>query len=79
MLVENELKKLQTFDSIYFRDKSHSEEDVTQNYLAFQPMYRYFKSFFNSDYVLEWKSTGLSDESIKSPSVPSNFLNQSLD
>ena len=42
-------------------------------------MYRYFESFFNSDYVLEWKSTGLSDESIKSPSVPSNFLTQSLD
>ena len=42
-------------------------------------MYRYFEIFFNSDYVLEWKSTGLSDESIKSPSVPSNFLTQSLD
>ena len=37
--VENELKKLQTFDSIYFRGKSHFEEDGTQNYLVFQPMY----------------------------------------
>ena len=27
-LVENELKKLKTFDSIYFRGKSHFEEDV---------------------------------------------------
>ena len=31
-LVENELKKLQTFDSIYFRGESHFEEDGTQNY-----------------------------------------------
>ena len=29
LLVENELKKLQTFDSIYFRVKSHFEEDDT--------------------------------------------------
>ena len=34
MLVENELKKLQIFDSSYFRDKSHFvDNDGTQNYL----------------------------------------------
>ena len=32
LLVENKLKKLQTFDSIYFREKNHFEEDGTQNY-----------------------------------------------
>ena len=42
LLVENEFKKLQTFDSIYFRGKSHFEKDCTQNYLVFQPMYKYF-------------------------------------
>ena len=35
LLLENELKKLQTFDSIYFREKNHFEEDGTQNYVAF--------------------------------------------
>ena len=45
LLVENELKKLQKFDVAYFRGKSHFEEDGTQNYLVFQPMYRYFKRF----------------------------------
>ena len=44
LLAENELKKLKTFDSSYFRGKSHFEEDGAQNYLVFQPMYRYFKS-----------------------------------
>ena len=29
LLVENELKKLKTFDSSYFIDKSHFEEDNT--------------------------------------------------
>ena len=39
LLVENELKKLQTSDSIHFRVKSHFEEDDSQNYLVFQQMY----------------------------------------
>ena len=43
LLVENELKKLKIFDTIYFFGKTNFEEDGTQNYLAFQPMYRYFK------------------------------------
>ena len=36
--VENELKKLKTFDSSYFIGKSHFEEDGVQNYLVFQPL-----------------------------------------
>ena len=42
LLVENELKKLKTFDLSYFKGKGHFEEDGTQNYLVFQPIYRYF-------------------------------------
>ena len=37
-MVENEFKKLKTFDLIYFRSKSYFEEDGTQNNLVFQPM-----------------------------------------
>ena len=33
--IENEFKKLKTFDSSYFIGKSHFEEDGTQNYLDF--------------------------------------------
>ena len=40
-------------------------------------MYRYLR-VVNSDYILECKSKGLSDKSIKSPSVVHNFLNPSL-
>ena len=42
-LVKNELNKLKTFDSDYFIGKSHFEEDVTQNYLAFQPLINILK------------------------------------
>ena len=63
------MKKLQTFDSIYFRGKSHFEEDGTQNDLVFQPMYRYFKRVAGvgtGNYIYFWKSKGLSDENITS-------------
>ena len=69
LLVENEFKKLKTFDSSYFRGKSHFEEDGTQNYLVFQPANRYFKVIANTNYISKWKSKGLSDESIKHPAT----------
>ena len=45
VLVENEFKKLQVFDSSYFRGKiNFVGDDGTQNYLVFQPMYKYFRT-----------------------------------
>ena len=72
LLVENELSKLKTFDSGYFIEKSHFQEDGTQNYLVFQPMYRYFKIITNTDYISSSKSKGLSVESIKPPTITDN-------
>ena len=69
MLVENELKKLKTFNLTYFKGKSHFEEDSTQNYLVFQPMQKYFKIINSIDNISEWKSNGLSNESIKTPNI----------
>ena len=40
-------------------------EDVPQAYLVFQPVYRYFKTVTNTNYILSRKSKGLSAESIK--------------
>ena len=65
LLVENELKKLKTFDSSYFKGKSHFKEDGTQNYLVFQPIYRYFKRIAGVDSgncIYFWKSKGLYNE-----------------
>ena len=43
LLVQNELKKLKTFDLSYFIGKNYFENDGTQNYLVFQPMNKYLK------------------------------------
>ena len=78
LLVENELNKLKTFDSSYFIGKSHVGQDGTQNYLVFQPMYRYFKMITNTNYISSWKSKGLSAESIKPPTTSDNSLTPAL-
>ena len=68
LIVENELKKLETCDSIYFRDKNHFEDDSTHNYFVFQPIQRYSKRVDGvandnyKNYVFYWKSKELSDE-----------------
>ena len=75
--LENNIKKLRTFDSSYFRGKSHIEEDDTQNYLLFQPIFRYFKvnTITNvTNYVLSWKSEGLSVKTIRPPTTSDNSL-----
>ena len=70
LLVQNELNMLKTFDLSYFLGKSNFNEGGTQNYLVFQPLFRYFKVNVITNvtnYVLSWKSKGLSDETIKPP------------
>ena len=67
LLVENELKKLKTFDSSYFKGKNHFEEYGTQNYLVFKPMYRYFKKIGSTRSIAKLESKGLYNEVIKPP------------
>ena len=74
LIVKNELNKLKAFDSSYFIGKSHFEEDGTQNYLVFQPVYRHFKTVANTNYISSWKSKGLSDGSFKPPTTSDNSL-----
>ena len=65
LLAAKELKKLQKFDSSYFRGRNRFEEDGVQNYLVFQPMYKYFKKIGATESISSWKSKGLSNEVIK--------------
>ena len=78
--MENKLNKLKTFDSSYFIGNNHFEEDGVQNYLAFQPIVRYFKlnTITNTNYVSSWKSKRLSAESIKPPATPDNSITPEL-
>ena len=81
LTIENELKILKTFDSSYFIGKSYFDEGGTQNYLAFQPMTRYTKTVNVKDinYVLSWKSKGLSDKKIESIKTANYLLNPHFD
>ena len=79
LLVENELKKLKTFDLSYFKGKGHFEENGTHNYLVLQPMHQYFKLIPNKKYISERKSKGLPDESIKPPATSDNSLSPLID
>ena len=59
----------------YFIGKNYFEEDGAQNYLVFQPIIRYFKvnTIINvTNYVLLWKSKGLSAGTIKPPTTSDN-------
>ena len=60
----------------YFISKNYFEEDGAQNYLVFPPIIRYFElNKINNvtNYVLSWKSKGLSDNTVKL-SITSNSL-----
>ena len=81
ILLQNKLKKLQTFDLSSFRGKSHFEEDGAQNYLVLQPMYRYFKRILavgNGEYIYFWKLKRLSDGCINSITASNNSITPEL-
>ena len=77
--VENEFKKLKTFDLGYFIGKGHFEEDGVQNYLVFQPICRYFEIIANTKYISSWKSKGLLDETMAPCATSDNSFNPLID
>ena len=72
------MKKLKTFESIYYRGKSRFEEDGTQNYLVFQPLNKYFKVIASTNYISWWKSKGLFAENTTAPTTRDYKLNPKL-
>ena len=63
----------------YFIGKSHFEEDGSQNYLVFQPIFRYFKIIANKKFISSWKSKGVSDETITPYATSDNSLTPMID
>ena len=64
LIVENELKKLNTFDAAYFRGKNYFEgNDGVQKTLVFQTMRKYSDLIRNQ--ISSWKLKGLSDQLLK--------------
>ena len=81
MLIENEFKKLNTFDLSYFRGKNHFDEDGTQNYYIFQTIGKYLKAAYTNsiNYILSWQSKGLSNLEINSIKTNNYLLNPCID
>ena len=64
------MNKLKTFESSYYIGKKYFEEIGLPNYLIFQPLHRYFQlNYKNSLFISSWKSRGLFDGIIESPST----------
>ena len=74
--IENELKKLKTFDLGYFIGKSYFDEDGAKNYLVFQSILKYFT--LNSNWITKWKSKGLSNKPHEVISTFNNTLTPSI-
>ena len=54
---------------VIFEVKVNFEENSTQNYLAFQPIYRDFEYIGNTDHISLLKSEVLFNESITPPTA----------
>ena len=68
--IENNIKKLQTFDLSYSRGTS---------YLVFKPIIRYFRIIANTKYISSWKFKGLSDKTITPYATSDNSLTPFID
>ena len=53
-------------------------EAGSQAYLTFQPVYSYFKTATDTNYILSWKSKGISAESLKPPTTSDNSVTPKL-
>ena len=64
MFVETVFKKLEKFDGAYFKGKNYFKGDVTQNYLVFHSVYKYFERVGSK--ISLWKSKRLSNQKYSS-------------
>ena len=74
------IEKLEkTSGPLFVENISFDGGDGLQAYLIFQPVHRYLKIITSAKYISEWKSKGLSDESIKLPTRSNNSLSPLID
>ena len=65
---QNEIVKLQTYDLSLFIGQSYFNNDGSQNYLIFQPIYKTITTFSGlTDTISKWESKVLSNEKITCP------------
>ena len=72
VLVENELKKLQSFSSCLSIGQSYLNNDGAQLYLILRLLYYTLKGLDNTEKVVSWKSKGLSTGKLTTPPTTDN-------
>ena len=80
LLVENELKKIKTFDLSYFEGKNYFGND-SKNYLIFDTTSSILTNILGTpnNSILEWASIRVSKDVIKPPKSNKNILSPLLD
>ena len=82
LLVENQLKKLKTFDLSYFRGNNYFGND-SKNYLVFEASLQYIKLSYDGSApykaFLSWVSKEVSEEIIKPPRSTNSILSPILE
>ena len=79
MLVENELKTLQTSDSSLFIGQNYFNNDGAQLYLIFQSILKHITRFSVSpDTISGWEPKGLSNKKFKPPYKANKSLSSKL-
>ena len=78
-MIENEFKKLQTFDSRLFIGQTYFGNDGSQNFSIFQPIYKTLTTLSGlPNTIAEWESKGLSNKKIKSAFAAAHTLSPKL-
>ena len=72
------LVKLETYDLSLFIGQSYFNNEGSPNYVIFQPPYCTLKALSNIEKVVSWKSKGLSDEKLTTPTTAGNSLCPSI-
>ena len=72
VLVENKLKKLQSFSSCLSIGQSYLNNDGAQLYLILRLLYYTLKGLDNTEKVVSWKSKGLSTGKLTTPPTTDN-------
>ena len=76
---QDKIVKIETYDLSLFIGQSYFNNDGSQNYLIFQPIYKTITTFSDlASTISEWKYKGLSNENFKRPYTPNKSLSPKL-
>ena len=76
---QDKIVKIQTYDLSLFIVQSYFNNDGSQNYLIFQPIYKTITTFSDlTSTISEWEYKGLSNENFKPSYTPNKSLSPKL-